>query len=115
MPEAATAIAIRDYDLSAAEAMQTPGQGSEHIFEDRAAAGMIQRVRLRCLTMEIRSFQDSRDCGILADAAVINPIIQPLPGRFTTNPDQSDQRQMRMFTRREAMNKDTARELLAGP
>lgn len=65
-------------------------KSSEHAFKGRPAAGMIQGVRLRCLMTEIRNFQDSQDCGILADAAVMNLTSQPLPDRFIASPARGD-------------------------
>ena len=62
------------------------GEGSEYVFEDRPTVGMIQGVRLRCLMTEIRNLQDSQDCGILPDTAVMNLTSQPLPDRFTPSP-----------------------------
>jgi hypothetical protein len=63
---------------------------AEHVFEDRLTIGMIQGVRPRCLMTETRNFQYSQDCGVLADAAVMNLTGQPLPDRFTMSPARGD-------------------------
>jgi hypothetical protein len=66
------------------------GERSEQVFEDRLPVGMIQGIRLRCLMTEVRNFQNSKDCGILADTAMMNLTSQPLPGRFTASPARGD-------------------------
>jgi hypothetical protein len=72
------------------ERMLHSGEGGEHVFEDRPTIGMIQGVRLRCLMTEIGNFHYSQDCGVLADAALMNLTSQPLPDIFTTGPARGD-------------------------
>lgn len=62
------------------------GKDSEHVFQDRSAAGMTQGVRLSSLMTEIGNFQDRQVRGVLTDAAVMNLTSHPPPDKFTTSP-----------------------------